>query len=84
MVDLKSRGIVVLRHLAVFATMSCPFPDDPAYRNRDAHEAADLNATRARDCKMPSRLLTRSKLADCSRSSSIWIMWPDGRKKKPV
>ena len=49
MVDFKSRGIVVLRHLAVFTAMPRSLPDDPSQSDRNAHEAAFRIEIRARD-----------------------------------
>ena len=70
-INLEGSGIVILRHLAVFAVMASPIPDNPTQCGRDAHEAACLIEIRARDCSMPSKLLTRSKLFASSRSLSV-------------
>ena len=68
MIHFKRGRIKILRNLAIFACRVRTLPNLPAQSSRYAHDSERLRAMRARDCKIPSKLLTCSKLSASTRS----------------
>ncbi len=71
MVDLECRRIKFLRHTTIFAAVGGPVSNKAAQFRRHAHQTVFRKATRALDCRIPRRLLTRSKLSASSDSAEV-------------